>query len=81
VKQYIYIYIYIYIVLLLFGIFFKKIKKWLRPPLNCFFFFFNLRWGCFGRKKKVKIVELQKFVSLEECIAKFETLEVELKIV
>jgi hypothetical protein len=44
----------------------------------------NLGWGHFEKKKKkVKMVELQKFGSLGEvgCIAKIETLEVELKIV
>jgi hypothetical protein len=29
-----------------------------------------------GKKKKVGMVELQKFETLEECIAKIETLEV-----
>ena len=52
------------------------------PPLYLFiynFFFLNLGWGHFG-KKNVIIVELQKFGSLEGCIAKIEILEVELKI-
>jgi hypothetical protein len=36
--------------------------------------------GHFRKKKKIRIFELQKFESSGGCIAKIETLEVELKI-
>jgi hypothetical protein len=44
-----------------------------RPPLNFFFFLImNLVWGHFEKKKKIRMVELQKFESLGGALQKLK---------